>query len=229
MAQAGDEQRSFETAQGRRRFYLERGLRRRPIGAGSNLDMLMQLERTKLFATMKSLLGDIPAAVVGGVATRAYSPERATQDLDVLVDHARYDDAVHRLETLGWRRDAQLMFPNTMLGLYGTTWSKDGHALDLMASDQAWAEEALAEEAFDQTGLRIVALPYLVLMKVDSARGVDQGDLTRMLGRATESDVERAVRVVEKHHRDPHAAEDVRQYAALGAMEYERPEPRDAR
>jgi hypothetical protein len=138
---------------------------------------------------MKSLLGDILAAVVGGVATRAYSPERATQDLDILVDHG----------------------------------------LDLMATDQTWAKEALAEEAFDQTGLRIVALPYLVLMKVDSAHGIDQGDLTRMLGRATASDVERTVRVVEKHHGDPHAAEDVRQYAALGAMEYERPEQRDSR
>jgi len=217
----------FETAAGRRRFYLESGLRKRPIGAGSDLDMLMQLERTRLFVTVDNLLGDIPAAVVGGVATRAYSPERVTQDLDVLVDHARYPEAARRLETLGWRRLRELTFPNTMLGLYGSAWSKDANMLDLMATEQPWAEEALAEEAFDQTGLRIVALPYLVLMKLDSARGIDQGDLTRMLGRATPSDIERTVRVVERHHGDPHAADDVLQYATLGALEYERPERRD--
>jgi hypothetical protein len=36
---------------------------------------------------------------------------------------------------------------------------------------------------------------------------------------ATASDVERTVRVVEKHHGDPQAAEDVRRYVARGAME----------
>jgi hypothetical protein len=228
MAAMGDGLHGFETARGRRRFYLERGLRKPPIGAGSNLDMLMQLERAKLIVTVESLLGDILAAVVGGVATRAYSPERVTQDLDILVDHARYRDAVLRLQAIGWHRDAELTFPNTMLGLYGSTWSKDGRTVDLMATEQAWADEALAEEAYDQTRLRIVAMAYLVLMKIDSARGIDQGDLTRMLGRASASEVERTVRTVERHHRDPHAAEDVRRYATLGAMEYVKAERRDA-
>jgi hypothetical protein len=208
----------------RRRFYLERGLRRRPIGAGSDLDMLMQLERTRLFVTMESLFGEITVAVVGGVATRAYAPERVTQDLDILVGRDDYDDAVQRLESTGWHRLRELGFPNTMLGLYGTAWTKDGYKLDLMATGLPWGDEALAEEAFDQTGLRIVAMPYLVLMKVDSARGIDQGDLTRMLGRASAEDVERTVRIVERHHGDPHAAEDVRQYAELGALEYIKPE-----
>ncbi|MDB5072934.1 MAG: hypothetical protein JWM87_4045 [Candidatus Eremiobacteraeota bacterium] len=41
-----------------------------------------------------------------------------------------------------------------------------------------------------------------------------------MLGLLDESALERVVAVVERHYGDPHGAEDVRQYAKLGAMEY---------
>jgi hypothetical protein len=214
----------FETAAARRRFYLDRGLRKRPLGSGSNMETLMQSEREKLFIVMESLFGEIPAAVVGGVATRAYSPERKTKDIDVLVDHGRYEEAVERLQTLGWRDDGRLYFPNSLLGLYGTAWKKEGQKLDVIASDQPWAEEALSDKTYDQTGLRVIALPYLVMMKIDSARGIDQGDLTRMLGLLDDAGVERVVDVVRRHYGDPHGAEDVRQYAMLGKLEYWTPD-----
>jgi hypothetical protein len=215
---------TFETAAGRRRFYLDVGLRKRPLGSGSNMDTLMQSEREKLSIDMESLFGDIPAAVVGGIATRAYSPERKTKDIDVLVDHARYDEAVTGLVSLGWRNDGALYFPNSLLGLYGSAWLKDGQKLDVLATDQPWAEEALSQHAYDQTGLRVIPLPYLVLMKIDSARGIDQGDLTRMLGLLDDAAVENVVAVVRRHYGDPHGAEDVRQYATLGRLEYWTPE-----
>jgi len=139
----------FHTAAGRRRFYLDRGLRKRPMGSGSNMATLMQSEREKLPIVMESLFGDIPAAVVGGIATRAYSPERKTQDIDVLVAHARHDEAAERLKTLGWRNDGDLLFPNGLLGLYGSAWLREGQKLDLMSTDQAWAREALAQFSYD--------------------------------------------------------------------------------
>jgi hypothetical protein len=214
----------FRTAAGRRRFYLDVGLRKRPLGSGSNMDTLMQSERETLPIVMESMFGEIPAAVVGGIATRAYSPERKTQDIDVLVAHARHAEAATRLESLRWRNDGELFFPNGLLGLYGTAWLKDEQKLDLMSTDQPWAEEALAQFCYDQTGLRVIGLPYLVLMKIDSARGIDQGDLTRMLGLLDEEGVERVVDVVRRHYGDPHGVEDVRQYAMLGKLEYWTPE-----
>jgi hypothetical protein len=214
----------FRSAAARRRFYLDVGLRKRPMGSGSNMVTLMQSEREKLPIAMESLFGNIPAAVVGGVATRAYSPERTTKDIDVLVAHDRYHEAVHRLEGLGWEHDGDLHFPNGLLGLYGTAWLKEGQKLDLMSTEQPWAEEALSDKSYDQTGLRVIALPYLVMMKIDSARGIDQGDLTRMLGLLNETAVERVVDVVRRHYGDPHGAEDVRQYAMLGKLEYWTPE-----
>ena len=214
----------FETAAGRRRFYLDVGLRKRPMGSGSAMDTLMQSPREKLFIIMENLFGDIPAIVAGGVATRAYSPERKTKDIDILISHARYDDAIAGLGPLGWRHDGKLFFRNGLLGLYGSAWLKDDQKLNVMATHQPWAEQALSQHSYDQTGLRIIPLPYLVLMKIDSARGIDQGDLTRMLGLLDDAALERVVEVVERHYSDPHGAEDVRQYATLGRLEYWTPD-----
>jgi hypothetical protein len=214
----------FRSAAARRRFYLDVGLRKRPMGSGSDMETLMQSERETLSIVMESLFGDIPAAVVGGVATRAYSPERKTQDIDVLVDHDRYQEALQRLRDQGWRRIRDLVFTAGLLGLYGSAWTKDGTKLDVLATEQRWSEEALSDRSYDQTGLRVIALPYLVMMKIDSARGIDQGDLTRMLGLLDEAAVEAVVDVVRRHYGDPHGAEDVRQYAMLGKLEYWTPE-----
>ena len=214
----------FETATARRRFYLDIGLRKRPMGSGSAMDILMQSPREKLSIDMESLFGNIPAAIVGGVATRAYSPERKTQDIDVLVDHDQYAEALQRLQTLGWDKVRDLFFTAGLLGLYGSAWLKDGQKLDVLATDQPWAAEALSQHCYDQTGLRVIALPYLVLMKIDSARGIDQGDLTRMLGLLDDAAVERVIEVVERHYGDPHGAVDVRQYAELGRLEYWTPD-----
>jgi hypothetical protein len=214
----------FETAAGRRRFYLDVGLRKRPVGSGSDMATLMQSAREKLFIDMESVFGEIPAVVVGGVATRAYSPERKTQDLDVLVKHEQYDQALQRLRDQGWHHVRDLVFTTGLLGLYGSAWAKDGEKLDVLATEQAWGAKALEEKVYDQTGLRVISLPYLVMMKIDSARGIDQGDLTRMLGLLDESEIERVVAVVKRYYGDPHGAEDVRQYAMLGKMEYWTPD-----
>jgi hypothetical protein len=54
--------------------------------------------------------------------------------------------------------------------------------------------------------LPIIGLPYLVLMKLQASRGIDIGDLTRMLGGADET----ALRLVRRAVQDflPDAVED---------------------
>ena len=212
---------NFNVPRERRRFYLERGFRKQPVGAGSSLRRLMEFKREVLHVNPTELFGDIEAVIVGGVATRAYAPERHTKDIDFLVEHARYDEAQRRLASEGWMKNEELFFPNTSLGLRGSAWERNNASIDVMSTGQEWGREALALEAFDQAGLRVIALPYLVLMKLESARGIDQGDLTRMLGRLNEQEIEHITKVVERHSRDPQSAEDVRQYALLGQLEWE--------
>jgi hypothetical protein len=207
----------------RRRFYLERGLRKQGRGAGSDLRRLMSLPREDVAAKPESLFGDLAAMVVGGVAARAYAPERQTKDIDLLVDHDRFAEATNCLRRQGWQKKVDLVFPNTALGLRGEAWEKDGLLIDVIATDQQWGNEAFRAPAYDQVGLRVIPLAFLLLMKLDSARGVDQGDLTRMLGRLEDSEVNEVVKIVGRHSHDPQAADDVRQYAFLGRMEWETP------
>jgi hypothetical protein len=212
----------FRRARDRRRFYLERGLRKQKPGGGSALKVLMARPRERLAVSVRDLFGDVPVMAVGAVAAPAYAPERTTAALDIIVELDRFVEASANLRAAGWAKRNDLVFPNASLGLRGETWKKDASLIDLITTDQPWGHEAFAAEAaFDPTGLRVIPLAYLVLMKLDSARGIDQGDLTRMLGRLTDEEIDGVAGVVRQHARDPQAAEDVRQYAALGGIEWD--------
>lgn len=216
---------NFSLARDRRRFFIERGLRKRAGGGGrgSALASLMALPRTELSVNLAELLGNVSFCVIGDVATRAYMPERATKDIDVLVSADDFDDAEQRLREAGYTAVAKhddLFFANSMLGLFGRVWQKADTRFDLISSRQEWVHEALALEAYDQTGLRVIALPYLVLMKLDASRGQDQADVERMLGRLSDDELSRIAQVVDRFSTDPQAAQDVYQYAQLGRTEY---------
>ena len=183
----------------------------------------MDIPRDQHWINTKELLGDIAAVVVGGVATRIYSPERATKDIDLLVDHNRFTEASDRLGKADYLKDDTLFFPNASLGLYGEAWFKGASHIDLLSTSQKWGKKALDKPVIDPTGLPMVRLPYLVLMKFDSARAQDQADLSRMLGRLSEQECEDLIHEVAKYSTDPSFADDVRQYAQLGRWEWEKP------
>lgn len=195
-----------------------------PKGAGSDLEALMRLPRRDIAVNFSELFLDIPWCVIGGVATRAYMPERSTQDVDILIEHSDFANADQRLTDAGWTQGSDLFFPNASLGLYGRAWSRGDSHLDVLSSEQLWVREALQVPHYDQTGLRVIPLAYLVLMKIDSARTIDQGDLGRMLGRVGENDIAKIAEIVSTYSHDPQAADDVRQYAELGRWELEKPE-----
>lgn len=185
----------------------------------------MGMPRTEIDVNPRALFGAIPFCVVGGVATRAYMPERSTKDIDFLIGPDDFEAAERRRVGAGYEavpEDDDLFFSNSMLGLFGRAWRGEDVRIDLISSRQAWVHDALTTESYDQTGLRVIALPYLVLMKLDASGGQDQADVERMLGRLDDAEVERVARIVDRYSGDPQAAEDVRQYAVLGRMEYDR-------
>jgi hypothetical protein len=163
-------------------------------------------------------LDDIPFMLIGAYAAASYAPERSTQDIDIIVEPEHVEEI---LNSEGWNK-SELLFPNSNLGLFGFAFQKDGYEdIDLISSKANWLRDAFdAPKVINAFGKRVMPLPYLVLMKVESARGVDQGDLTRMLGRLEPSQVEEIVAVIEQSY-STQLSDDIRQYAEIGRWEYE--------
>lgn len=162
---------------------------------------------------LSDLLGDIQWAVIGGVGTRHYMPERATRDLDILVhtnDSLRVGEA---LAAAGHARVADLR-------IGGSTWrSADGIYIDVVESDAPWVKDALAQATTnrDLQGLPILPLPYFSLMKFQAARTQDLADLSRMFGLATDEQLE-AVRTVFQRY-EPGGLDDLESLVELGRLE----------
>ena len=163
------------------------------------------------------MLKDIPYAVVGGVATRMYMPERTTADIDVLVEPENFDRAIAQFVETGYTlRKQALEFADTRLGLIGQRVVAD-RPVDVLSSTQSWIHDAVASVRWENETLPIVDLPYLVALKLDASRSVDQGDLSRMLGFASPEDLDRVRSIVRRLL--PSDIDDLEQYILLGRYE----------
>ncbi len=169
---------------------------------------------------LRPVLQDVPWAITGAVATRAYMPERLTRDLDILV--RRQDEALvkERLAAAGYALGSPL-------GIGGfLARSAEGTEIDVILGDYRWLDEALASVHTDAAGLPVLDLPYLVLAKLAASRAQDIGDLSRMLGLASDVELARVREVVGRHA--PAEMEDLESLIYLGRLEREEPpgEPR---
>lgn len=195
----------------RRRLLLEMALRRARPGSGSADPFLRERTAVATWPDMTEILAGLPWAVVGAVATRAYMPERSTQDLDILVPAEVAQEVRTRLERAQYQKVQEL-------AIRGATWrSPSGHLVDIIESRAGWVRQALQHLGRDPQGLPVLALPYLVLMKVESGRAQDLADAARMLGLASE-DLREQARVVFRRHA-PEALEDLESLITLGKLE----------
>ena len=160
---------------------------------------------------LTSILQDIPWAVVGGVATRTYMPERVTQDLDILVAQPDVPKVHSCLQSAGFGYVQDL-------SIGGTVWeTSEGILLDVVESSEPWVGEALENVQTDPQGLPVLSLPYLVLMKVMASRTQDLADASRMLGLASDAERQATRQVFARWW--PGALEDLESLIVLGELE----------
>ena len=151
--------------------------------------------------------------LVGGLATRHYMPERTTLDTDILV-LAGDQEAVEQELTVGGCQKLDV------LAIGGSTWElPNGTTLDVVISGTPWAREAIERPLQTADGIPVIALPYLVLMKLYAGRSQDIADITRMLGGADESALAEVRAAVARHN--PEAVNDVESMIMLGRLEYQ--------
>lgn len=233
------------TAEGRRAALLEIVERRAKPGGGTAPAVRARRTWSLPVPDLSPVLAR-PFAIVGGVATRLYMQERASPDLDILIDASDAAAVERALEGAGAVRlsdhsaggsrwELPTMFA-TDLPEAAPTWrelariggitgvgDRDASAafsprrLDVLALDAPWVGPALRAPHMSPTGLPVLALPYLVLMKLTSGTSGDLDDLARMLGAANAGDLD-ATRAAVRAYR-PAAADDLERLVAAGQRE----------
>ncbi len=195
----------------KRRFMIDFCLRRIKPGTGSAPEFLQRRTAMNPWPDLRPILQGIPWAIVGGVATRAYMPERATKDLDILVRQRDGDEVWERLKAAGYQYVTHLAVPGFLAR------SPDGIDLDVILGDYPWIDEALAFPHRDSADYPVLDLPYLVMMKIISVRVQDMADVSRMLGLASEKELARVRKVIAQYA--PTEADDLESLIYLGQVE----------
>jgi len=195
----------------RRRILIDICRRRIRPGTGSSLEFLRRRTAMNPWPDLRPVLQGIPWVVIGAVATRAYMPERATKDLDILVRREDSDEVRERLEAAGYTFITHLAVPGFLVH------SPEGVEVDVVLGDYTWLDEALAHPRQDPAGFPVLDLPYLVLMKLAASRVQDTADLSRMLGLASDEELAPVRAVVARYA--PAEVDDLESLIYLGRFE----------
>jgi hypothetical protein len=208
------------TPRQRRHFLIQMGLRRQKPGTGSSHEFMMRRTALNPWPDLREILKGIDWVLIGGVATRAYMPERVTKDMDILVRRDDGEEVVERLGAAGYKKVSRLAVPGYLMR------SPDGVELDVLFGEYEWLEEALARHGYDPAGYPVIGLPYLIILKLAANRGRDVGDMTTMLGWVSSEDELDKVRAVVARY-SPEDSGDLESLIFMGQKEREIPPKKD--
>ncbi|HEX5504640.1 MAG TPA: hypothetical protein VFW96_18630 [Thermomicrobiales bacterium] len=198
-------------AASRRKAFLALALRRARPGSGSARSFLLARTWQELPVALDVRRLATPCVIVGGVATALYMPRRLTLDLDLLVAAPDAPTLQRELRALGWAREG-----TSSVG--GTTWrAPDGSKVGVLESTEPWARDAVTNPNRSPAGEPVIALPYLVLLKLAASRAQDLADISRMLGTADDSALDAVRRAVGTYR--PEESADLESLIALGQLE----------
>lgn len=162
---------------------------------------------------LSPVLSPIQWAVVGAAATRLYMPERFTRDFDIAISVQDSGAAYNKLAAAGYTKTGAL-------SIGGATWrSPDGQLIDVIEGSEDWWSTGLAEAQTnrDAQHLPILPLHYLILMKFNAGRARDLGDITQMLGLASEQAIDEVRELFRRTTPDDLA--DLESLITLGKLE----------
>ncbi len=198
-----------------RRTIIDRAMRRQRPGSGSSKRFLMTRTAKVIWPDFGPILQPIHWAVIGGVATRMYMPERVTDDFDVAISSADAAEVRRRLKAAGYKYEGELG-----AGVRGSMWvDKDDLDIDVVEGQEEWWPAALAQAQSnrDGQGLPVLPLPYLVLIKLKANRGQDIVDASRMMGGADEQMLNQVRDIIARY--SPEDVEDIESLIYMGKLE----------
>src|SRR5215207_1422043 len=200
----------LSTARDRRHFLIEMTLRRARPGTGSSMEFYRRRDWSTLGVDLTSIR--TPFAIVGAIATRLYMPERVTHDIDLFVHADDRHTLAKELVEHGFAKHGEL-------SIGGSTWiGAAGEVLDVIESNDPWARDAIVSANRAPDGSPVIGLPYLVLLKLRASRFQDTADVSKMLGLASEENLDQVREVIAKYQSEDR--EDLESLITLGRIEF---------
>ena len=203
------------TPRQKRRILIEISLRKQKPGTGSSVEFMQRRTALNPWPDLRAILKGIDWVIIGGVATRAYMPERMTKDLDILVSQQDSEAVIERLKAAGYAVVSKLAIPGYLLH------SPEGVEVGVLFSDAPWLRSALQQPRQDSAGYPVLDLPYLILMKLAAMRAQDWADISRMLGLASHEELSRVREIVARYSRED--SSDLESLIYIGKKEQEPP------
>ena len=195
----------------KRKNFIKLAMKYAKPGTGSSITFLNKRTWTYSVTNLNQIIKQAPFVIVGGVATRLYMPERMTLDIDILI---RAEDArliYQDLARANGKKIGELSIPRSQWEL------EDGTSLDVLEVKENWGTEAIKKPNYAPDGLPIIDLTYLVLMKLKAGRSQDLADISRMLGGATDLQLQEVKKIINQYLSN--AAEDLESLTILGKLE----------
>ena len=194
--------------------FLRLAVRRAARGTGSSALFLDRRSAVQPVPDLQRILGPTPWVLIGGLALRAYMPERMTLDVDILV-HER-DALTVRLALLaeGYRVTALL----SVGGFSVQVDEGSGPPIDVLTRADAWLDDALAHPTLDPAGYPVLGRPYLLLLKLQAGPTQDLADVQRLLARTPAGERATIRRLVQESN--PDLLEDYDSLCMLADLEF---------
>ncbi len=170
---------------------------------------------------LQKILAPVPWVLVGGLALRAYIPERMTLDIDILV-HERDAEATRTaLLKAGYHVTGLL----TIGGFSVQSNDPVTAPIDVLTRTDPWLDAALAQPVADPVGYPVLGRPHLILLKLQAGRTQDLADVQHLLARISSTERDAIRQLVLRYA--PDLAEDYDSLCTLADLEFE-PPPQDA-
>lgn len=195
-------------------LFLRLALRRAARGTGSLPAFFERRTAIQAIPPLYAVLGSICWVLVGGLALRAYIPERMTLDVDILI-HER-DSAMTRMAFVaaGYRVPDQL----SIGGFSVQPDTADARPIDVFTRADAWLDGVLAAPAHDSAGYPVLPRTYLILLKLQAGRTQDLADVQRLV--ALTSAAERVTFLEVVRQECPELVEDLEALFMLTDLEF---------
>ncbi|WP_238613404.1 hypothetical protein [Candidatus Oscillochloris fontis] len=158
------------------------------------------------------VLGSLRWVLVGGLALRAYMPERATLDVAILM-HA--DDAYTARQAFlkaGYSFQGDLSIGGFTVQLAHEP------PIDVLTRNDPWLDMVLRQPVRDPANMPVLARPYLILLKLQAGRTQDLADIQRLLALTPPTERQQVRQVVEQF--SPEFLEDFDALITLADLEF---------